>query len=340
MRAVVYSAPRRFAVEEVPTPEPAADEVRVRVLQTGVCGTDLHLHEGRFMAAYPMTPGHETVGVVDAVGSAVRGLPIGERVTVNPNAGCGRCEYCREGRSLLCDSLTGIGSNRPGAFAEYVVAPAGQVFSVAGLADDTAVLTEPTSCAVHGIDVIRPRPGSTALVLGAGPTGILLAQLLRAGGAAHVTVAAPTEAKLVRASALGADATYAMDRGDLPGDVRALLASSGGSGYDVVVDATGAAAVAEVLVSLTRSGGTAVFYGVTDDEDRVSISPYDVFRRELTIRGSFAEISSFPAAIAALRSGRVRTDGLITHRFALDEYGAALEAVRGDRSAHKVVVVP
>ncbi len=98
--------------------------------------------------------------------------------------------------------------------------------------------------------------------------------------------------------------------------------------------------MAEVLLPLTRNGGTAVFYGVTDEADRVSVSPYDVFRRELTIKGSFAEISSFPAAIAALRAGRARTDGLVTHRFALEDYGAALEALRSDRTAHKVVVVP
>ena len=98
--------------------------------------------------------------------------------------------------------------------------------------------------------------------------------------------------------------------------------------------------MAEVLLPLTRNGGTAVFYGVTDEADRVSISPYDVFRRELTIKGSFAEISSFPAAIAALRAGRARTDGLITHRFGLADYGQALEALRSDRTAHKVVVVP
>ena len=131
-----------------------------------------------------------------------------------------------------------------------------------------------------------------------------------------------------------------MDRGDLAGSVRALTELTGGAGYDLTVDATGAAAVAEVLLPLTRNGGTAVFYGVTDEADRVSISPYDVFRRELTIKGSFAEISSFPAAIAALRAGRARTDGLITHRFALDDYGPALEALRSDRTAHKVVVVP
>lgn len=340
MKAVVYDAPRSFRVMEVPTPEPGPRDVLVRVLQTGVCGTDLHLHEGRFMAAYPMVPGHETVGVVDALGSEVDGLALGEQVAVNPNSGCGGCAFCREGRPLLCERLTGIGSNRPGGFAELVVAPATQVFSVEGLHVDTAVFCEPTSCAAHAIDVVRPVHGSTALVLGAGPTGLLLAQLLRASGVAHVTVAAPTAFKLATATALGADATYLMDRADLAGDVRALRERSGGSGYDLTVDATGAARVAEVLVPLTRTGGTAVFYGVTDEEDLVSISPYDVFRRELTIRGSFAEISSFPAAIAALRAGRARTEGLITHRFGLDDYGRALAALRSDRSAHKVVVVP
>ena len=341
MKAVVYSGPREFRVEEVPIPDPGPSEVRVRVVQTGVCGTDLHLHEGRFMADYPMTPGHEVVGVVDAVGATVSGLCPGQPVVVNPNAGCGTCAHCREGRPLLCGALTGIGSNRPGGFAEYVVAPAGQVFPVEGLDDDTAVFTEPTSCAAHAVDVIRPGPGSTGLVLGAGPTGILLAQLLRAGGAAHVTVAAPTAFKLRVAASLGADHTYLMDRDDLAGDVRALLQlSEDASGYDVVVDATGAPSVVQALLPLTRSGGTAVFYGVTDEEDLVTVSPYDIFRRELTIKGSFAEITSFPAAIAALRRGRARTDGLITHRFGLGQYGEALEAMLSDRTAHKVVVVP
>jgi D-arabinitol dehydrogenase (NADP+) len=343
MRAVVYDAPRRFSVREVPTPEPGPGEVRVRVIQTGLCGTDLHLHDGQFMAVYPMVPGHEVVGVVDALGEGaqeVAGLAVGDRVAVNPNASCGRCAYCREGRPLLCDDLTGVGSSLPGGFAEYLVAPAVQVFPVEGLDDDTAVLVEPTSCAAHAVDVIAPRHGSTALVIGAGPTGILLAQLLRAAGAASVTVAAPTAFKLELAAALGADRTFLMDRGDLAGSVRALTELTGGAGYDLTVDATGASAVAEVLLPLTRNGGTAVFYGVTDESDRVAISPYDMFRRELTIKGSFAEISSFPAAIAALRAGRARTDGLITHRFALDDYGQALEALRSDRTAHKVVVVP
>src|SRR5580692_635284 len=179
-------------------------------------------------------------------------------------------------------------------------------------------------------------PGSSALVFGAGPTGLLLAQLIARGGAADVTVAASSAFKLSRAQELGIDQTFLMDRADLAGDAAALLAASGG--FDAVVDATGSAAVSEQCVPLTRSGGTVMFYGVTEPEDRVRVSPYDVFRREITIKGSFAEIDSFPAAIAALRTGRARTAGLITHRFKLDEYPGALEALRSDRTVHKIII--
>ncbi|HEY2269689.1 MAG TPA: zinc-binding dehydrogenase, partial [Streptosporangiaceae bacterium] len=174
-------------------------------------------------------------------------------------------------------------------------------------------------------------------VFGAGPTGLLLAQLIARGGAASVTVAASSPFKLKRAEELGIDSTFGMDRSDLAGDVAKLKAAAGG-GFDIVVDATGAAAVSEQCVPLARSGGTVLFYGVTEPEDLVKVSPYDVFRREITIKGSFAEINSFPAAIAALRSGRARTDGLITHRFTLDEYPDALDALRGDRTVHKIII--
>jgi D-arabinitol dehydrogenase (NADP+) len=119
--------------------------------------------------------------------------------------------------------------------------------------------------------------------------------------------------------------------------VRKLREISGG-GFDLVVEATGSALVGEQCVPLTLNGGTVLVFGVTQPSDRVSFSPYDVFRREITIRGSFAEINSFAAAIRALRSGRLRTTGLITHRFALDDYGQALKTLQTDKSAHKIVV--
>jgi ribose transport system permease protein len=336
MKAVVYDSPRSFTITEVPTPVPGPGEVRVRVQQTGICGTDLHIHNGKFFAEFPLTPGHELVGPVDALGDGTEGFRVGEYVAVNPNMNCGHCEYCRVGRTLMCVNLKGLGTNWPGSFAEYVAVPANLVYSVDGIDPDTSVFTEPTACAMHGVQTLSPPQGSSALVFGAGPTGLLLAQLIARGGAASVTVAASSAFKLSRAEELGIDATFLMDRADLAGDAARLKAASGG--FDVVVDATGSAAVSEQCVPLTRSGGTVMFYGVTEPEDLVRVSPYDVFRREITIKGSFAEIDSFTAAIAALRSERARTDGLITHRFKLDDYAGALDALRSDRTVHKIII--
>jgi len=185
------------------------------------------------------------------------------------------------------------------------------------------------------------RPGASALVIGAGPTGLLLAQLIATGGAATVIVTGPTGFKLSTATALGIDKTVLIDRNDPVGNIAKLRqASPQGDGYDIVVEATGSTSVGDICVPLTRNGGTVLVYGVTRADEVMTFHPFDVFRREITIKGSFAEMTSFGAAIAALRSGRARTDGIITHRFSLEEYGAALETLASDKTAHKVVIVP
>ena len=340
MKAVVYDAPEQFGVRDIEMPSVGPDEVRIKVIQVGICGTDLHIHHGDFNAAFPLIPGHELVGTVDEVGSDVTRVAVGEQVTVNPNVYCGNCDYCLAGRLIQCSDMKGLGSNFPGFFAEYVTVREDLVFSVDGIEPDTAVFTEPAACAMHGLESLAMRPGGTALVFGAGPTGLLLAQLLKSGGAAEVTVAAPTAYKLDTAKALGIDKTVLIDRQNLAGAQRDLLAASGTDGYDYVIEATGSTEVFNICVPLTRNGGTVLVYGVTRADETVSFHPFDVFRREITIKGSFAEMTSFGAAINALRSGRVRTEGIITHRYSLDQYAEALDAVANDRSAHKVVIHP
>lgn len=337
MKAVVYEAPERFAVREIPTPEPGPGEVRFRVELAGVCGTDQHVHDGSFFASFPLTPGHEPVGVVDAIGEGVEGFRIGQRIVANGVGGCGLCANCRRGRSLLCTSLTALGVTGAGAFAEQMVAPAAWCFDADDLTPEVAVLAEPTACAIHGLERLRVHPGSSALVFGAGPTGLILAQLLASGGATHVTVAAPSAPKLELARSLGIDAVARIGRDE--SEYRELREAAP-DGYDVVVDATGAAAVTERAFGHVRDGGTLLVYGVTSPDDRVSLSPFEIYRREITVTGSFAQNTSFPDALSALRSGRVRTEGLITHRFGLEEFGEALAAVSADPTAHKVVVAP
>ncbi len=340
MKAVVYDAPRSYQVTEVPTPQAGPGQVRIKVIQVGLCGTDLHIHHGDFNAVFPLIPGHELVGTVDTLGEGVTRFALGEQVTVNPNIYCGQCDYCLAGQLILCSNAKGLGSNYPGFFAEYVVVAAELVFSVEGIDPDTAVFTEPAACAMHGVETLSPRPGSTALVFGAGPTGLLLAQLLKSSGVAHVTVAAPTEFKLDTARRLGVDRTVLIDRSAPAGNQTKLRDASGTDGYDYVVEATGSTEIGDICVPLTRNGGTVMVYGVTRNEDVVKFHPFDVFRREITIKGSFAEMTSFAAAIRALRSGQAKTDGIITHRFSLDDYGKALDTLAQDHSAHKVLIVP
>jgi D-arabinitol dehydrogenase (NADP+) len=340
MKAVVYDAPRKYAVKDIPTPEAGPGEVRIKVHQVGVCGTDLHIHHGDFNAVFPLIPGHELVGTVDACGDQISRFRVGEQVTVNPNIYCGKCEYCLAGRLILCRNMKGLGSNYPGFFAEYVSVSEDLVFSVEGIEPDTAVFTEPAACAMHGLESLEVRPGATALVFGAGPTGLLLAQLIKSGGAASVTVAGPSQFKLDTATALGIDQTVLIERADMEANQAKLREASGADGYDYVVEATGSTDIGNICVPLTRNGGTVLVYGVTRADETVSFHPFDVFRREITIKGSFAEMTSFGAAIRALRSGRAKTDGIITHRFSLNDYDKALDALAHDRSAHKVVIVP
>jgi D-arabinitol dehydrogenase (NADP+) len=337
MQAIVYGRPREFSLSEVAEPMPGHGQVRIRPRVTGVCGTDVHLHAGRFFPRYPLIPGHEIIGEIDLAGAGVEGLERGQLVAVDNIVACGACAPCRAGRTNFCVHLEALGVTRPGGFAELVVSDAHKCFPVDDLALDAAALVEPTACAVHGLDVLGLRPASDVLLFGAGPSGIILTQLLATAGAARLTVAAPTAFKLDLARRLGADETVQVDRDDLTRSEQELR-DLAPEGFDAVIDATGARSVIERCISLTRDGGTVFLYGMAAEQDQWPICPYDVFRRQLRIQGSFAQAFSFDRALLALRSGRVRHEGIVTHRFALDDYGAALQAAGSDSRCLKAVV--
>jgi D-arabinitol dehydrogenase (NADP+) len=338
MRALVYEAPREFGVREVTRPRAGTGEVVVDVRLAGVCGTDLHLHAGGFFAEFPLTPGHESVGVVREVGAGVQHLEPGQRVAVDNASACGHCSQCSKGQPLFCENFLSLGVNAPGGFAESLVSPAHKVYPIEDLEDDVAVFAEPLACAMHGMDVLALEPGADVLMIGAGTTGLLLAQLLVHGGAGRVTVAAPTEFKLALASQYGVDRVVQITR-DADKTFQTLR-DLAPDGFDVAVDVTGASSVVQQLPDLVATNGTVFVYGMCDADDRVQWSPYDIFRRQLRVKGSFAQVNCFDRSLAMLRSGRVRTDGLITHRFGLEEYGAALDALASDPTCLKAVVAP
>lgn len=339
MRAVVYDRPGNFTFTEVPDPEPAEHEVRLRVRASGVCGTDVHLHHGEFAPSYPFTPGHEVIGEVDLLGSAVTGLRSGQFVALDNRISCGVCDNCRRAKPAFCVNLRDLGVTHPGGAAEYVVAPAGKCHPVDDLAPEVALLAEPVACVLHGLDVLDPRPGSDVLLFGAGTTGLILTQLLRNHGAGRLTVAAPTRFKLDLAASFGADETVQVERSD-PDGAATTLRRIAPDGFDVVIDATGAPSVVRQCLPLTRDGGTILLYGMTPEKTEIPVRPYEIFRRELTIKGSFTQAYTFDRALRALRTGRVRTDNLVTNRFEVASYQRALDAVAHDPSCIKAYVHP
>lgn len=339
MKAVVYDKPVEWRYTDVRDPIPGPGEVRLRVTASGICGTDVHLHAGEFGPVYPLTPGHEIVGVVDRIGDDVADRVEGEFIALDNMMACGYCPQCRRARPQFCARMRALGVTDPGGFAEYVIAPAGKCHNADALSADLAVMAEPTACVVHGLDVLQLRAGSDVLVFGSGPTGLILAQLLRQVGAARVTVAGRTPFKLELATTYGADETVLMHSASPDVTARALQRLAP-SGFDVVIDATGSVDVLAQSMKVLGIGGTLFVYGMTEESARLVVNPFDIFRRELVIKGSFSQAYSFDRAISLLGSGRVVTEGIITHRFGLAEYGDAIDAVAHDSDCLKAVILP
>jgi D-arabinitol dehydrogenase (NADP+) len=339
VKAIVFREGSNWAVEEVETPKPGPGEALLKVIQTGVCGTDEHLLHGGFIAKFPLIPGHEMVGQVVELGAGAEGVSIGDNVVVDNTVLCGECNACREGKDLFCENFGSLGCNMPGGFAEFVVVRASKLYPIGDLSPDVAVFAEPTACAVHGVDVLDLPPASDVLIFGAGPTGLILSQLLKTAGAARVTVAAPTQSKLDVARDLGANHTVRISREDPAAAVEELRAIAP-SGFDAVIEATGSPAVLELAVPLTKTGGTVMVYGVAAADAQASIKPYEIFSRELTIRGSFAQTHCIGRALFALQTGRVRTEGLITSRLGLDEFDRAIHNLHDSSEIKTIIAAP
>ncbi|KAI0047734.1 GroES-like protein [Auriscalpium vulgare] len=339
MKAVYYHAAQNFEVVDVPIPQIGDDEVLIKVSSCGICGTDAHIHNGEFIAAFPLIPGHEVVGKIEEVGKDVKDFSTGDRVVADPSVVCGSCFYCRRGQPLLCEDYLGLGVSLPGGFAEYVAFTAKKVYKIHNLSDEEATLVEPTACALHGLDKLAAPVGVEALIIGAGPTGLILAQLLKLNGASKVVIAANKGIKTDVAKQLGAGDEYIeLDRQN-PQAQWDKIKEEYPYGFDVVIEATGAEAVANDAINYVRRGGTLMVYGVYENAALVHWSPSKIFSDEIRIIGSFAQMHCFPRAVAYLDSGKINVKGLVTDIYNLDQYQDALDKMNS-RGAVKIAIKP
>ncbi len=289
MKALVWEAPRAMALRDQPKPAPAPGEALIRVAYVGICGSELGGYLGHnALRVPPLVMGHEFSGEIAALGEGAGernpALREGAAVTVNPLAYCGECVYCRRGLNQLCVQRKLIGAHRPGAFAEYVSVPAELITPLpAGMALQTGALTEPAAVGVRLGEMAGDLTGETALVLGAGPIGLLAVQALRANGAAQVFIADLDAARLEMGAALGA---AALDPRAVDVVQTVREASSGGLGAAVAVDAVGAAITRKQCVSATRTTGTVILSGLHEEVSEMPAA--DIIRREVVVRGCFS----------------------------------------------------
>ncbi|MBB5156426.1 zinc-dependent alcohol dehydrogenase family protein [Saccharopolyspora phatthalungensis] len=328
MRAAIIDQPGSIRVGDVPDPKPGEGQLVIKVGACGICGTDLHIADGHFPPTpYPIVPGHEFAGEVVEIGAEVPGdWKIGDRVAVDPSLFCGYCTPCRSGHGNLCVNWNATGDTVDGAFAEYVAVPAATCYRMPDtMTWQEGALVEPVSCAVHGVRQIGVEAGERFLIVGAGTMGLLMQQLLQRAGA-HVTVVDRNEARLDRATKLGAVAV-STDAAEL------------GERFDAAVDCTGAAPAIEAAFDSLRRGGRLLVFGVAPAEARISLSPFRIYNDEITIVGSMAVLHSYGAALNLVASGAIDTSALLTDTLPLEDFPKALDLMRSGAGL-KVQVLP
>lgn len=313
MQAVIFPAPNQITLEQVADPRCETDEVIVQVTQVGICGTDLHIYRNEYLSAFPLIAGHELTGQIVEVGKSVTQFHGGERVAVDPNLSCGQCYFCRQQQANHCLNWQGIGITRAGGFAEYVAVPARACYPLPNpLTDTQAAFIEPLSCVIHALNRLRVWPGDDVLIFGAGPMGLLLVQALRHSGASQVAVVEKEANRRRLAQHMGATAT-------LEADLTSLWELAP-YGFAIVIDATGVPAVIEQALRFLKPRGQYLQFGVAPQGVAIQWSPYEIFRKDWTIIGSFALCYTFQAAIAWLANRVVDITPLVSHTLPLAEF--------------------
>ncbi len=333
MRRVVVH-PGRIEVESVEAPTPGSDEVLVRSVVSGICGSDTHAAHGRHpFVPLPYHPGHEVVGVVEALGADVTTLAVGDRVTAEPDLPCWECKMCTSGRENLCEKLRFFGCGyEQGGMADFFTLPANRLHTVPESLDfRAAALIEPLSTPVHAVRLAGDVTGRTAVVLGAGTIGLLLLSVLKAHGVGRVVVTDPLSDKRDRASALGADVVVDAMAADVVSQVRDAL----GQSADVVFDCVAIQSSVTQAIGMADKGGTVVVVGVPAAE--VTIPLPVIQDHQIRIQGSATYLpQDYAESISLLEQGAVRADDFITATRPLEQVS---EAFGLSTSGHHIKVL-
>lgn len=313
MKAAVLTNKLELNMKELSIPVPLDHEVVIEVKACGICGTDQHIYHGQPGSAevqYPIVLGHELAGEVVQVGDKVRALKAGDRVSIDPNIYCGECDYCRGGRPHLCNHLQAVGVTRDGGMGEYCTVPAANCYILPDeLSYEEGAMIEPLGCVLHGFQQINIWPGASVLVIGGGYIGLMMLQMAKMYGGAPIVVSEPDLSKHSLALQMGASETV----------TPAELTERGAGRYDIVIECVGRKDSMTQAVQMAKKGGTVLLFGVSAPDAKIEVSPFEIFSKELTIKGSFINPHTHDQAIALVQQGRIQIKPLLSHTFGLEE---------------------
>ncbi len=350
MQALRYHGNKDIRLEDIPAPQPADGEVRVRVTHTGICATDIEeWQHGPLWVQHggpnpltgreaPLTLGHEVTGHIESVGSGVTDVRPGERVAINNVLTCGTCFWCQRGEQAVCPSMAVAGLSADGGLAEFLVWPSDKVVKLPDtVSDEEAALVEPSTVAVRAVRNSGVKAGDTVAVVGAGTVGLLTTQAFRATGARVIAVDI-REQSLATAKSLGADHTVNASSGRAADE---LLELTDGIGPDIVAETAGAAQTPVDAIDWTRRGGTTVLVGIYSATPQMNFNNIVGFERKVV--GSVAAgPGDMAAAVEMIGSGRIKVKDLISEKITLDRaiedgFNRMLEP---DKNVFRVLIKP
>jgi len=314
MKAAQYLGPKQIVLKNVPKPKIKPDEILMQTKSVGICGTDLHIYQGGMKVPIPLIQGHEFSGIVVEVGNRVKGLTVGDRIVAEHVIPCGKCDYCLQGKPNLCSQAKVIGLHLPGALAEYVAIPANLVYKIPkSLSFEEGALIEPLSIALYAIQGTCQLLNKKVAVVGQGPIGMLLDQLLKAAGAyvVGIDVLAP-RLKFVKKKGWADKVINGKNSRDL-----ARFKDS----IDISFEVVGKEVTAQICIDLTRRDGQIFLIGVFEEPAKLNLMR--VVKKELNLHGSWTCAFSFPESINLVAQGKVDLKSLITHRYTIDKVAQA-----------------
>jgi 2-desacetyl-2-hydroxyethyl bacteriochlorophyllide A dehydrogenase len=335
MKAIICEQPGQFRIKDKETPTPKAGEALVRMLRVGVCGTDLHAYKGRHpLVTYPRVLGHELSGEITAVNEPSHGLKVGDPVVILPYLECGKCIACRNGKPNCCMSLKVYGVHLDGGMAEYMTVPTDHLIKAEKLSFDEMAMVECLSIGAHAVFRAQVQPGTTAMVIGAGPIGLGAMQFAKAAGARIIAAdTIPERLRFVR-DHLKVDHVIQVKDGWIK-EVEAITDKE----YPLaVLDATGNVQSMNNSFSLVAHGGVLVFVGLV--KENISFSDPDFHRHELTVMSSRnATRRDLETVIQSIREGKANGKVLITHRAAMNQVIGQFESwLRPETGVVKAII--